>query len=228
MKKTILFFLLLLSSVHAFNRNNFKPIHGLLTKVQLLSSKFNISKEAVLQALQGYEKLKLQGQLGNNRYLTIADFSKPSSEKRLFVLNMEKMELVIESLVAHGKNSGRLMAEKFSNQMESYQSSLGFFVTGNIYKGKHGMSLQLQGIEQGINDKAKERAIVIHGADYVNETLIKKQGYIGRSLGCPAVPTDKVNQIIQTIKGSSLLFIYAPNKIYSTKSVVLSNTTGIS
>lgn len=227
MKKLLLFGLLVLSSTQAFNNKTTNPIEGWKNTVVALSGKFNISIDALKNAINVYQQLKLTGKLNNQQYLTIADFSKPSSEKRLFVINMEKMELVFQSLVAHGRNSGKLMAEKFSNKMESYQSSMGFFLTGNIYKGKHGMSLQLEGIEAGINDKAKERAIVIHGADYVNDHLIKKQGYIGRSLGCPAVPQNQVKEIIQTIKGSSLFYIHAPDKTYLQKSNLIGNTTGL-
>lgn len=218
MKKLLLFSLLILSSTQAFNNKTANPIEGWKNTVATLSSKFNISIEALQNAIKVYQQLKLTGQLNNQQFLTIADFSKPSSEKRLFIINTEKMELVLHSLVAHGRNSGKQMAEKFSNKMESYQSSIGFFITGNIYKGKHGMSLQLEGIEAGINDKAKQRAIVVHGADYVNDALIKKQGYIGRSLGCPAVPQNQVKDIIQTIKGSSLFYIHAPDKSYLQKS----------
>lgn len=223
MKKLLLFSLLVFSSTQAFNNKISNPIEGWKTSITALSGKFNINADALQNALKVYQQLKLAGQLNNPQFLTIADFSKPSSEKRLFVINMEKMELVFQSLVAHGRNSGKLMAEKFSNKLESYQSSLGFFITGNIYKGKHGISLQLEGIETGINDKAKQRAIVIHGADYVNEELIKKQGYIGRSLGCPAVPPNQVKDIIQTIKGSSLFYIHAPDKTYLQKSHLITN-----
>lgn len=223
MKKLLLFSLLILFSTQAFNNKGSNPIEGWKNSIATLSGKFNISIDALQNAVKVYQQLKLAGQLNNQQFLTIADFSKPSSEKRLFIINMEKMELVFHSLVAHGRNSGKQMAEKFSNKMESYQSSIGFFITGNIYKGKHGMSLQLEGIEAGINDKAKQRAIVIHGADYVNDALIKKQGYIGRSLGCPAVPQNQVNDIIQTIKGSSLFYIHAPDKTYLQKSNFIRN-----
>lgn len=223
MKKLLIFSLLILSSTQAFNNKTDNPIDGWKNTVATLANKFNINIEALQNAVKVYQQLKIAGQLNNQEFLTIADFSKPSSEKRLFIINMEKMELVFKSLVAHGRNSGKLMAEKFSNKMESYQSSMGFFITGNVYKGKHGMSLQLEGIEAGINDKAKQRAIVIHGADYVNDQLIKKQGYIGRSLGCPAVPQNQAKDIIQTIKGSSLFYIHAPDKTYFQKSNLISS-----
>ncbi|MEO0066356.1 MAG: hypothetical protein RI983_1682 [Bacteroidota bacterium] len=227
MKKSLLFSLLILCSTQAFNNKTSNPIEDGKNSIATLSSKFNINIDALHNAVKVYNQLKLAGQLNNQQFLTIADFSKPSAEKRLFIINMDKMELVFHSLVAHGRNSGKLMAEKFSNKMESYQSSIGFFITGNIYKGKHGMSLQLEGIEAGINDKAKQRAIVIHGADYVNDALIKKQGYIGRSLGCPAVPQNLVKDIIQTIKGSSLFYIHAPDKTYLEKSNLIGSKASL-
>lgn len=229
MKKTFLLLLLILGlSTQAFNNKFFNPISSLVLKIEQLANKLSISKEAIQHAFNAYEKLKLSGQILNQQYLTIADFSKPSSEKRLFIIDINKMELVLQTLVAHGRNSGTLFAKNFSNTNESYQSSLGFYITGNIYRGKHGMSLQLSGIESGINDHAKQRAIVIHGADYVSNNLIKKQGYIGRSLGCPAVPQNEVKEIIQTIKGASLLYIYAPSNYYSKKSKLINELSLIS
>lgn len=225
MKKHFILFLFLISfSTQAFNNRNFIPVTSILSDIELLSDKFNINKLAIQHAVSGYEKLKQAGQLINERYLTIADFSKPSSEKRLFIIDMQKMELVLNTLVAHGKNSGMLFAKSFSNKNNSYQSSLGFYITGDIYKGKHGMSLQLTGIESGINDKAKQRAIVLHGANYVSDDIIQQQGYIGRSLGCPAVPQNQVLDIIETIKGASLLYIYAPSNNYTKKSKIISES----
>lgn len=228
MKKLFLLLFSIGISTQAFNKIPFNPINNLVLKIELLANKFSINKYAIQQAFTAYEKLKLNGQILNQHYLTIADFSKPSSEKRLFIIDMNKMELVLQTLVAHGRNSGTLFAKHFSNKNESYQSSLGFYLTGNIYKGKHGMSLQLAGIESGINDNAKQRAIVMHGADYVNNQIIKEQGFIGRSLGCPAVPQNEVKKIIQTIKGASLLYIYAPDSHYSKKSKLLNNPSMIS
>jgi hypothetical protein len=180
-----------------------------------------IPTEVIELAYKGYEKLKLMGKLTNSKYLTIADLSKSSKEERLFIIDMSNMQVVLKSLVAHGKNSGVQFAEHFSNKVSSYQTSLGFYITGNLYKGKHGNSLQLEGVEPGINDHAMQRAIVIHGADYVSNALVSKQGYIGRSQGCPAVPKDKVNSIIQTIKGASCLFIYAPDRNYISRSSLI-------
>lgn len=224
MKKHIFLFLLLIGvSTQAFNKRFVTPASTIISNFEIISDKLNIDKLAIQHAIKGYEKLKQAGQLTNQRYLTIADFSKPSSEKRLFIIDMEKMELVLNTLVAHGKNSGILFANNFSNKNNSFQSSLGFYLTGNIYKGKHGMSLQLTGIESGINDKAKQRAIVLHGASYVSEKIIHQQGYLGRSLGCPAVPQDQVDNIIKIIKGASLLYIHSNNYDYIKKSRILNN-----
>jgi hypothetical protein len=121
-------------------------------------------------------------------------------------------------LVAHGKNTGELYAEKFSNISGSYTSSLGFYSTGDTYHGGHGLSLFLDGVEDGINDKARERAIVIHGADYVTEAFIKQNGRLGRSFGCPSLPPEINEEVIQTISGGSCLFIYADDKEYLSKS----------
>jgi hypothetical protein len=186
-----------------------------------LSGSMDINKEALNFALVGYEKLKEQGMLINIRYLTIVDFSKPSNANRFYIIDMEQAKLLLQTLVAHGKKSGSIFANAFSNKDASFKSSLGFYRTGNSYQGKHGSSLELEGLEKGINDHAKNRAIVIHGANYVSEFIAKQQGFIGRSLGCPAVPSDKVNTIIDAIKGASCLFVYAPSKDYLQKSFVL-------
>ena len=219
MKQLLLCILFLVAGVFtgsSHNSNN--TTVGIADQVSYISSKYNINQEAIQIAVAGYQKLRSLGKLANLQYLTIADFSKPSNEERLFIIDMQLMQVVVKSLVAHGRNSGTKMAHQFSNQLSSFQSSLGFYVTGGIYKGKHGASLELNGVEKGINDQAKERAIVIHGADYVSNKLIQQQGYIGRSLGCPAVPNNKVSTIINTIKGASCLFIYAPDRHYSTRS----------
>jgi hypothetical protein len=183
-----------------------------------LSVKLNINSKAFELAIKGYEKLKQLGQLNNQRYLTIADMSKASSEPRLFIIDMEKQVLVLQTFVAHGRNSGMLFAKNFSNKIGSFQSSLGFYITGSVYQGKHGKSLVLKGVESGINDNAEQRAIVLHGADYANKGFVTQQGYLGRSLGCPAVPEKEVESIIKTIQGASCLFVYAADNSYLKKS----------
>jgi hypothetical protein len=219
MKQLILSILFIVASAFAgFSHDNRDISNNAADQANYISTQFNINQQAVRLALNGYQKLRSLGKLANVQYLTIADFSKPSNEERLFIIDMNIMQVVVKSLVAHGRNSGVKMANQFSNRYASFQSSLGFYITGGIYKGKHGASLELEGVEKGINDQAKERAIVIHGADYVSNTLIQQQGYIGRSLGCPAVPNNQVAKIINTIKGASCLFIYAPDLSYTKKS----------
>jgi hypothetical protein len=151
---------------------------------------------------------------GNEDIVTIIDFSKPSTEKRLFILDLKKQELLYHTFVAHGKNTGVNMATKFSNNKGSNQSSLGLFQTGESYQGKHGYSLRLDGLEKGINDNARSRAVVMHSANYVSEDFIKRHGRLGRSWGCPAVPVEFSKEIIDLIKGGSCLYIYANDSHY--------------
>jgi hypothetical protein len=162
-------------------------------------------------ALNGYAQLqdKLKKPL-----LTVIDYSLPSTQKRLWIIDLAQQKILLHTVVAHGRNSGALLAEKFSNRPESYQSSLGFFQTGEAYQGKHGYSLRLDGLEAGINDQARARAIVIHGADYAKETVAATAGRLGRSLGCPAVPPDLSTSLIKLIKEGSLLFIYGKDPNY--------------
>jgi len=140
-----------------------------------------LSKKAFDLAVRGFEKLLAQGKLMNSAVLSIVDFSLPSSHKRLFVINIKSQELIFYDYVAHGKNSGATIAKSFSNKINSLKSSLGFFVTKNTYNGKNGLSLALDGKEKGINDHALARAVVIHGAPYVNENFAAQKNGIGRS-----------------------------------------------
>lgn len=171
-------------------------------------------------AAYGYHKLEAAKKI-RNPVLTIVDFSKPSTEKRLFIIDMRSGKLLVNTLVAHGKNSGEKVATQFSNTESSYQSSLGFYITGSTYNGGNGYSMRLKGMEAGVNDKAEERAIVMHGADYVSESAINNLGRLGRSLGCPAVSQHEHKMIIDLIKQGSCLFIYAPQQQYITSSSLL-------
>lgn len=181
-----------------------------------------LNRKAFELAQEGYEKLKEQGALLNDNIISIIDFSLPSTEKRLYVVDLKNYQVLYKTYVAHGKNSGTIMANSFSNKPSSNKSSLGFYKTLGTYIGKHGYSLKLEGLEKGINDKAYERAIVMHGADYVNPAYIPKLGYIGRSQGCPAVASREATPIINTIKNGSCLFIYSPNASYQEHSSILS------
>lgn len=172
---------------------------------------------AFRQAVAGYNKIKEK----SKPILTLIDFSKPSTEERLYVFDIEKKELLYTSVVSHGKNSGENYATSFSNQYGSYKSSLGFYLTEYTYQGKNGYSLILNGLEEGINDRAKERAIVVHGAAYANPSVAASSGRLGRSFGCPALPQELTKPIINTIKDGSVLFIYANNAQYLAQSRML-------
>jgi hypothetical protein len=169
--------------------------------------KFNVFKAAI----SGFRQID---NIKKKNLITIIDFSKPSSENRFYVIDLEHKKLAYKCLVAHGKNSGDLYADSFSNTAETFKSSLGFYLTGETYSGKHGYALRLDGLEKGINDNARMREIVIHGADYVSEEFVKKYGRLGKSWGCPALPSELTKEIIDFISGGSCLFIYADNKYY--------------
>lgn len=143
--------------------------------------------------------------------LAVIDFSLPSTEKRLWIFDLARQELILEELVAHGNRSGENYATDFSNIVGSHQSSIGLFRTQESYFGRHGYSLRMDGLEPGINDKARERAIVIHAADYVDPEWIERQGRIGRSQGCPAVRQDVVELVVDNLKGGQFLFTYYPD-----------------
>lgn len=177
-----------------------------------------ISYTAFEQAMTGHRRIERK----NRDILTIIDFTKASTEKRLCVLDMKQKKLLFSSVVAHGKNSGDNYAVSFSNKNGSHKSSLGFYVTETTYRGKNGYSLLLNGLEKGINDRAKERAIVMHGAPYANPSVAASGGRLGRSFGCPALPENVSKPIIDAIKGGTLLFIYANDKNYLSQSNVLS------
>lgn len=186
-----------------------------------------VNRKAFEFAQYGFEKLNQQGKFLNDSIISIIDFSLPSTEKRLFVLDLKNYRLLFNTYVAHGKNSGKVMATSFSNKNSSYKSSLGFYKTLSTYSGKHGYSLKLQGLERGINDNAFKRAIVMHGADYVSSAFAESQGYLGRSLGCPAVTTEEAPEIINAIKDGSCLFIYHPTADYRQHSSLLPRSSKV-
>jgi len=174
---------------------------------------FGIPAPAFNLALNAFYELRMNGLLKNDSLLTIVDFSKPSANKRLYILDLKNKIIVKNTFVAHGMNSGVQLAESFSNNRLSYKSSLGLYVTKETYSGKHGYSLRIDGMSVGLNDNARKRAIVIHGADYVSESFIQKNGRIGRSFGCPALPINQTKEIIDLIKNGSCLYIYHPTLI---------------
>lgn len=143
--------------------------------------------------------------------LTVIDYSRPSSEKRLWVFDLETHELLYEELVAHGQGSGGNLATQFSNAPDTHQTSLGLFVTKGAYVGKNGYSLRLDGLDQGVNDRARERAIVMHGAPYVSDKYVKANGRLGRSWGCPAIRSDVAREMIDRVKDGGVVFAYYPD-----------------
>ena len=153
--------------------------------------------------------------------LTVIDFSVPSTERRMFVYDLRTRALLFQEHVSHGRNSGANVPTAFSNQPESFKSSIGLYRTAEGYFGKHGYSLRLDGLEKGFNDRARERAIVIHGADYVNADMAKRQGRLGRSLGCPAVRPEVAAKVIDTVKGGGLVFAYYPDREWLASSTYL-------
>lgn len=173
-----------------------------------------LDKPLFYQSLIGYRNLVNSDMVKKKSLLTIIDYTRPSTEKRLYVIDLYSKKLLFNSLVAHGKNTGEKYARFFSNEVGSLKSSMGFFITMDTYDGENGYSLKLKGMEEDVNDNAEERYIVIHGADYVSEDFIKDHGRIGRSWGCPAVPVEIADSLINTIKGGSQLFIYSNSPQY--------------
>ena len=196
------------------------PTDKIMLYQQLGLEAMGLSRTAFQYALNGWNALLKEGKIKKDNILSILDFSLPSGEKRLFVIDLELGKLLFNTYASHGKNSGKIIPTHFSNRQNSNQSSLGFYVTGDTYNGKHGTSLRLQGEESGINDNALSRGIVVHGAEYANEQVAEQRGYIGRSQGCPAIPQQLSRPIIDQIKNGSCLFIYSPNKEYLRKSAI--------
>jgi hypothetical protein len=194
-------------------------IHSIYTQIQQSGS--NLSEEIFSLAFMGFEKLSAQGRLSADSILTIIDFSKSSREKRMFVVDLKAQKILFNSIVAHGRNTGEEFAQSFSNAPNSHKSSLGFYITGDTYTGSNGFSMLLNGVEKGFNDKAKERAIVMHGADYASEQVIRYKGYLGRSYGCPALPRPISKKVIETIKEGNCMFIYYPDQKYLSDSRML-------
>lgn len=183
--------------------------------------KFGLKKEAFQYAYTGYKKLLDEGKISKEGVLTICDFSQSSRKKRLYLINLNEYKLVLNTYVAHGRNSGGEFAKKFSNRPESLQSSLGFYKTKKTYYGGHGLALTLSGLEKDFNDKAERRKIVMHGSEYVGDNYLRYSKYNGRSFGCPAVPMKYTKKLINTIKDGSCLFIYHPSKNYLAGSKIL-------
>ena len=180
-----------------------------------------LSKKAFEYACKGYRRLLKKRLIGEQAYLAICDFSQSSNNKRLYLVDMINNEVVLNTYVAHGRNSGGEFATRFSNKPKSLQSSLGFYVTRNTYYGEHGLSLRMKGLEKGYNDKADKRSIVVHGADYIGDSWLEENNYMGRSYGCPAIPKKESDYLINTIKNGSCIFIYHPSRRYLKGSKIL-------
>ncbi|MGL4402237.1 MAG: murein L,D-transpeptidase catalytic domain family protein [Fusobacteriaceae bacterium] len=172
------------------------------------------------KAIQGYNKINDKK---NDNLIAIIDYTKPSIEERFFLIDLKKNQILYKTLVAHGKNSGKNETITFSNTPNSYKSSLGFFLTENSYNGEFGYSLRLKGLEEGINSNAFERNIVIHGADYVSENFIKQFGFLGRTKGCPALPTEMTSEIINRIQGGTVVFVIGNDHHYANSSPLLAS-----
>jgi len=219
--------------------NSVNEINSKVAKSKIKKENFEINPQILLesQASTIYESIKLEEaglsfdvfekayigflNLQNSKkvpeqsfILSIADFNQSSKKKRLWIVDLENKHLLLNTWVSHGRGSGEDIATKFSNVNNSHQSSLGFYVTGEVYSGKHGRSLRLDGMDNGFNNKARERAIVLHGASYVSPQAIKSLNRLGLSHGCPAVPIELTNQIIDIIKGKTVLYIHANSPVY--------------
>lgn len=180
-----------------------------------------LNKEAFVYAYKGYKNLLREGLLNKEGLITICDFSQSSKNKRLYLIDLNEYKIILNTYVAHGRNSGGEFAKKFSNIPTSRQSSLGFYKTKSTYYGAHGLALTLSGLEKGINDKAEQRRIVVHGSAYIGDNYLRLRNYMGRSFGCPAIPKGYTEELINTIKNGSCLFIYHPSKNYLTGSKIL-------
>jgi hypothetical protein len=175
---------------------------------ELNAAQYNLSFEAFRYAYIGYQSLKKQQRLNGKELFSIIDFTKDCNSKRFYTIDLEKMKIVYNTYVAHGKKSGDRLATSFSDVAESNKSSIGFYITGSTYNGGNGYSLALHGDEKGYNSNLAKRSVVIHTADYANENYMARNGRLGRSLGCPVLPENIYKQIIDAIKDKTMIFAY--------------------
>jgi hypothetical protein len=192
-----------------------EKIHDLYQEMDL--SSMGLSFEVFSRGYIGYLNLKDRQALSAKPILTLVDFEKPSTEKRLWILDLDNREVLVHTLVAHGRGSGDTIARFFSNIVDSHMSSLGFYVTAGTYYGQHGLSLKLEGKDKDFNCRALERHIVVHGARYVSQECIRQHGRLGRSHGCPALPTEETAAIIELIKDQTTFFIHGPEENYESE-----------
>ncbi len=217
MKKSFLIIstlLLLLVSITSFSmgENEIKTLYNEMKLSKEIS--YDLFKDAMI----GYSRIDTKKK---KEVITIIDYSKPSTEERFYVLDLKRKEVIFKTYVSHGVNTGGNEASEFSNRLNSRQSSLGFFLTNETYYGRNGYSLRLDGLEKGINDRARERTIVIHGAAYATDDFIRRNGRLGRSWGCPALPDNLSKEVIDTIKNGSVLFVYGNDNTYLNKTNIL-------
>lgn len=207
-----------------YSQNNYTPIssNNWVEKEAKLLKATGLNPNVLKLSLVAYNKAKQKG-LTNKHLLTVIDYSKPSTEKRLWVLDLDKGKVLFNTWVSHGRNSGGTYSTSFSNKPGSLKSSIGVFLTDNPYIGGNGYSLRLRGLEQGVNDNAYDRFVVVHGAHYVNPDMIRRYGQIGRSWGCPAVSPDLSRSLINTIKGKTVLFAYYPDRNWLSHSKFLAS-----
>jgi len=181
-----------------------------IVEAALLQAAPTIRPEALKAALTAWDELRTRGEL-SRPLVTVIDYSLPSTSKRLWVFDLDSCRLLFNELVAHGKNSGEDLARSFSNEEGSLMTSLGAFVTGETYNGKHGYSLRLRGMDPGLNDRAEARAIVLHGAPYVGAEVAHELGRLGRSFGCPAIRAGIARKLIDEVKDRTLLYAWYPS-----------------
>ena len=182
-----------------------------------------LTKKAFEYAVKGYYYMLEHHWLSKTNLISICDLSQSSRNKRLYVLDLEQKTVLVNTYVAHGRNSGMEYAQSFSNNPSSHKTSLGFYVTQDTYFGANGLSLKIRGMEKGFNDRASGRNIVVHGSEYVGPDFLQMNGVGGRSYGCPAIPADQSQEIIDLIKEGSCLFIYHPTKRYIGRSKILND-----
>lgn len=209
-----------LSPVSSLTRDNFEDsVKRLYDRIDLQT--YNLDYDVFRKSMIGYFALRGEGKLGKKNLITIIDFTKPSTEKRFYTIDLDSKKVKFYSLVAHGRSTGENLAKTFSNQHHSNASSLGFYVTGETYVGSKGYSLRLDGQERKFNGNLRSRAVVIHSADYVSEEWIRKNGRIGRSQGCPALPKQINKAVINTIKNKTVIFAYYKEQKYLQSSAYL-------
>lgn len=187
-------------------------LHALYKAIGL--ENYDLDFKVFRHGMIGFFSLRQEGRLNEKNLLSIIDFTKSSCDKRFYTIDLENKKVLFHSLVSHGRNTGQDKANAFSNKPESFQSSLGFYVTGEEYVGSKGYSMRLDGTEAGINDLMRERQVVMHDAEYVSEDWVKKYGRLGRSQGCPALPKEISKQVIDTIKHRTAIFAYYDDDKY--------------